>query len=133
MNIVIIPPSRQLSNEQADNCFNSSTFGNKFLTEYSSVSSEKEKAHKEDITELMRIKSTNSDAGELLSAYDDNVIESSPMLKRISSVVRPSQFCIENERQMDFSEADSSRDELVLNETELTGHFHFEAAKADKE
>lgn len=44
----------------------------------------------------MRIKSTKSDAGELLSAYDDNVIGSSPMLKRISSVVRPSQFCVEN-------------------------------------
>lgn len=80
------------------------------------MSSEKEKAHREEITELMRIKSTKSDAGGLLSGYDDNVIESTPMLKRISSVVKPSQFCIENERQMDFSEADSSRDELVLNE-----------------
>ena len=44
----------------------------------------------------MRIKSTKSDAGELLSAYEENGIESTPMLKRISSVVKPSQFCIEN-------------------------------------
>lgn len=133
-NIVILPPSRQLAGSgAAENCFHSSTFGNKFLTEYSSMSSEKERTRKEDLTELTRIKSTKSDAGELLWANEENGIESTPMLKRISSAAKPSQFCIENERQADFSEADSSRDELALNDTELTGNFHFEAARADRQ
>jgi hypothetical protein len=82
------------------------------MTEYSSLSSEKEKKSvKDDCGSLMRMKSTRSDAGERLLSYEDGVIESSPMLNKKGS--KQSQFFMIEREKASWEEWGESREELV--------------------